>query len=142
MKIYFAWSIRWWRDDRGLYLQIISHLKQYGTVLTEHIADPDLNFDIADTEIYDADIAWLKESDLIVAEITQTSMWVWYELWIAESLWKPVLCLFDESSWKRPSAMISGNPHITLIHHDGIDDIKNSLDAYFKKWPLKNSKQK
>ncbi len=132
MKIYFAWSIRWWRDDRKLYLQIIEHLKQYGTVLTEHIADPDLNFDISDKEIYDADVAWLKNSDLIVAEITQTSLWVGYELGIAESLDKPILCLYNKNSWKRPSAMISGNSKIQLIMHEWIDDVKNHLDTYFK----------
>gem|GEM_PF-5426902 len=51
-------------------------MKQYGTVLTEHIADPDLNFDISDKEIFTADRGWLEESDVIVSDISQNSIGV------------------------------------------------------------------
>lgn len=40
--IYFCGSIRGGRDDAALYKRIIDQLKQYGDVLTEHIADPNL----------------------------------------------------------------------------------------------------
>lgn len=40
-KIYFCGSIRGGRDDRHIYVDIIKHLKEYGTVLTEHIASDD-----------------------------------------------------------------------------------------------------
>ncbi|MEM7514802.1 MAG: nucleoside 2-deoxyribosyltransferase, partial [Bacteroidota bacterium] len=42
MNIYFAGSIRGGRDDKELYLEIIQLLTEYGTVLTEHVADPSL----------------------------------------------------------------------------------------------------
>jgi len=130
MKIYYAWSIRGWRDDRDLYLQIIQYMKQYGTVLTEHIADPDLNFDISDKEIFTADRGWLEESDVIVSDISQNSIGVWYELWFGESLWKPILCLFRDQEWKRPSAMVSGNDLITLEIYKTLDEAKVILDNF------------
>ena len=37
LKIYFCGSIRGGRDDAQLYAKIISHLKSFGTVLTEHV---------------------------------------------------------------------------------------------------------
>ena len=40
--IYFCGSIRGGRDDAALYRRIIDQLKQYGDVLTEHIADPNV----------------------------------------------------------------------------------------------------
>lgn len=40
--IYFCGSIRGGRDDAALYRRVIDQLKQYGDVLTEHIADADL----------------------------------------------------------------------------------------------------
>ena len=40
--IYFAGSIRAGRTDAGLYARIVQILKQYGTVLTEHVGDPNL----------------------------------------------------------------------------------------------------
>ena len=42
MRIYFAGSIRGGRDDVQLYIKIIKQLQRYGTVLTEHVADPNL----------------------------------------------------------------------------------------------------
>ena len=42
MRIYFAGSIRGGRDDVQLYLKIVKLLQRYGTVLTEHVADPQL----------------------------------------------------------------------------------------------------
>ena len=40
--IYFAGSIRGGRTDAELYGRIINHLQRYGTVLTEHVGDPNL----------------------------------------------------------------------------------------------------
>lgn len=40
--IYFCGSIRGGRDDAALYRRIIDQLKEYGDVLTEHIADADV----------------------------------------------------------------------------------------------------
>lgn len=38
-KIYFAASIRGGRGDAPLYYRIVTILKKYGTVLTEHVGD-------------------------------------------------------------------------------------------------------
>lgn len=43
MKIYFCGSIRGGRDDVHLYQKIVRKLQSYGTVLTEHVANSDLN---------------------------------------------------------------------------------------------------
>lgn len=40
--IYFCGSIRGGRDDAPIYKRIIDQLKDYGEVLTEHIADPNI----------------------------------------------------------------------------------------------------
>lgn len=40
--IYFAGSIRAGRSDANLYAKILKELKKYGTVLTEHVGDPNL----------------------------------------------------------------------------------------------------
>ena len=43
MKIYFSGSIRGGRDDAKIYHQIITYLKNFGEVLTEHIGDSSLD---------------------------------------------------------------------------------------------------
>ncbi len=42
MNIYFCGSIRGGRQDVAIYQQIVGCLKTYGTVLTEHVAFPEL----------------------------------------------------------------------------------------------------
>ena len=40
--IYFAGSIRAGRSDAVLYSRIVQELKKYGTVLTEHVGNPNI----------------------------------------------------------------------------------------------------
>lgn len=42
MNIYFCGSIRGGRQDVAIYQQIVACLKEYGAVLTEHVAFPEL----------------------------------------------------------------------------------------------------
>ncbi len=111
MKIYFAGSITGGRQDQALYLEAINLLSNYGEVLTEHIGDAVIAVTgetIGAEAIFKRDVAWLEQSDVVVAEVTQVSMGVGYELGIAEKLGKKVLCLYRPSD-KRISAMIAGN---------------------------------
>lgn len=78
MKIYFSGSISGGRGDQALYLEIITLLKHYGEVLTEFIGDGTLTHmgitTLTPVEIYTKDTNWLKECDVVVAEITTPSL--------------------------------------------------------------------
>jgi nucleoside 2-deoxyribosyltransferase len=118
MKIYFAGSIRGGRDDEQLYRELIAELQQMGTVLTEHIAHPrDLELGMTDREIYDRDMAWLAEADVVVAEVTTPSLGVGYELASAEGLGKPIICLFRPSLGRSLSAMLAG-PGMMVVEYE------------------------
>ena len=73
-SIYFAGSISGGRGDAGIYRQIIELLGLYGTVLTEHVGSSDLSESgepvKPSDEIYEEDMAWLAEADVLVAEVT------------------------------------------------------------------------
>lgn len=135
MKIYFAGSIRGGRDDKELYLEIINLLGKYGKVLTEHVGDKTLSAlgeDGPDDEyIYKRDMAWLNESDIIVAEVTTPSLGVGYEIGKAEEK-KPILCLYRTQDGKRISAMISGNKSLQVETYTSIQDIEAILEKFFK----------
>ena len=51
-KVYFCGSIRGGRDDAELYKRIIEQIKQYGTVLTEHVGKHDIEEDELETGSY------------------------------------------------------------------------------------------
>ena len=118
MKIYFAGSIRGGREDKELYLSIIDELRKYGTVLTEHVSNKNLT-DQGEVEftveyIFDRDVSWLKECDIVVAEVTIPSLGVGYEIGLAESVNKPIVCFYRQLEGKSLSARISGNKLIRL----------------------------
>ncbi len=124
MKIYFAGSIRAGRDDQELYHRLIQGLQQHGQVLTEHVGDPGLtqwgDDGPSDQAIYDRDMAWLADADLVVAEVSTPSLGVGYELGRAVALGKPVLCLYREQDGRRLSAMVSGNPQVVLAEYKAV----------------------
>lgn len=134
MKIYFAGSIRGGRGDAQLYKQIIELLGQYGEVLTEHIGDESLTSAGSTMEpqyIFEQDTDWLREADVIVAEVTTPSLGVGYEIGLAESLEKRILCLYREQEDSQVSAMILGNRNLSIAQYESITDIENYLQDYF-----------
>lgn len=136
MKIYFAGSIRGGRDDKELYFSIIKLLQEYGQVLTEHIGDENLaqigEIGFSDSEIFIRDMDWVRESDLIVAEVTQPSLGVGYEIGQAEAMGKRIICLCREQEGRRLSAMISGNNKLEVVRYEKKEDLDGIFLSKFK----------
>jgi len=134
MKIYFAASIRGGRDYVRDYKIIISQLSTYGKVLNEHIADDKLDDqgeNISETAIFERDTGWLRESDIIVAEVTQPSLGVGYEIALGESLGKRIICLFKQQSGNL-SAMIKGNRKLEVLEYKSVDELPAILKQVFQ----------
>ncbi|MQS88211.1 nucleoside 2-deoxyribosyltransferase [Companilactobacillus mishanensis] len=119
MKIYFAGSIRGGRENVEIYRELIEFLNQNNEVLTKHIGDKDLSVDgqteLSDAEIRKRDIDWMKEADLVIAETSNPSLGVGYELAYAEKINKPVLILHNKRT--KLSAMINGTEYFKDINY-------------------------
>ena len=135
MKIYFAGSIRGGRDYQEFYADIIKQLSEYGEVLTEHIGSEELSSQgeagYTDRQIFNRDIAWIEEADVIVAEVTSPSLGVGYELGKSECLGKKVLCLFNARNESPLSAMIAGNDNFQVKSYRKMSDVKQILESFF-----------
>ncbi len=131
MNIYFAGSITGGRDHAAIYPAIIALLRQHGTVLTEHVGRQALDgageTALHAREIFARDVHWIDASDLVVAEVTTPSLGVGYELGRAEARGIPVIALFDETSPRRLSAMVSGNPHHIVIRYTTPEGLLDAL---------------
>ena len=136
MKIYFSGSIRGGRNDAELYKKIISYLKTKGEVLTEHIGNISLSSEgqihIKDTTIHDQDMDFLLDSDIVIAEVTNPSLGVGYEIGRAIENHKRVVCFYRPRSTSKLSAMISGSRDIEVIEYDTIESATLSIDRIFK----------
>ena len=124
MKIYFAGSIRGGRKDAKLYRKVIAALKEKHQVLTEHVGDLSLSIveDKGDKAIYEQDTAWLRECDVVVAECTQVSLGVGYELAYAEAHNKEVH-IFYRPNETQLSAMLSGNEYFKIHRYNSVDEL-------------------
>ena len=131
MKIYFAGSIRGGRTDAELYQRMIAYIQRQHTVLTEHVGDLSKSktegVSNRDKAIYEQDTAWLRESDLVIAECTTPSLGVGYELAYAEKYQKPVHIFYDKSRTKI-SAMLSGNSYFKLHPYRNEEELYRILD--------------
>jgi len=139
MDIFFSGSIRGGRDDATLYREIIEMLDDYGDVLTEHVGSEDVEAEeaavgLADDDIYDQDIAWLRQADAVVAEVTTPSLGVGYELGRAVAWGTPVLCLYRPDGEHDLSAMVRGNDDVTVEEYTEPAGLEPVLAGFFDRY--------
>ncbi|MBN1906150.1 MAG: nucleoside 2-deoxyribosyltransferase [Deltaproteobacteria bacterium] len=134
LKIYFAGAIRGGRDDAHIYAEIISFLNGFGEVLTEHVGDQSLteagDDGPDDRYIHDRDMVWLNQSDIVIAEVTNPSLGVGYELGSAVNMGKPILCLYRMDARQRLSAMISGSPDMKVAEYKSINEAEELIKVF------------
>lgn len=129
MKFYFAGAIRGGREKLDVFIKINELLNNHGEVLDKHVANPnvfELEKDLTLEERYTRDIEWIKECDILVAEVSTPSLGVGYEISYAESLGKRIICVYDKDI--KISAMIGGNNHLELIEYSDINDLLTKLE--------------
>jgi len=118
MNIYFAGSISGGRAYLAIYRELVAFLKEAGHLIyTEHIVDPavlDKEMQLTAQQVYERDMSWLTECDCLIAEISNPSLGVGYEVCAALTLDKLVLCLYRQGLFA--SRMLTGNtrPGLTV----------------------------
>ncbi|XP_064411493.1 5-hydroxymethyl-dUMP N-hydrolase isoform X2 [Latimeria chalumnae] len=118
-KIYFCGSICGGREDVALYGRAVRKLQRFGAVLTEHVGNPDIS------------------ERVVVAEVTQPSLGVGYEIGRAVALNKRILCLFRPLTGRVLSAMIRGAENgVQFQVCDYVEkDLERTIQEYFEKLP-------
>ena len=134
MKIYFACSISGGRNDEKAYQFMVQVLLGMGIdVPTAHIAETGIEEVDAREEprdIYERDVNWIRESGLLIAEVSTPSHGVGYEIGYALDLDKPVLCLSQKGVVV--TKMITGNPHplLTVMEYQDMAHAEEILRTY------------
>ena len=136
MKIYFAGSIRGGTEDQHLYRALIEKLRAFGQVLTEHVGNAKLTnlgeTALSDDGIFQRDVSWIHEADVIVAEVSKPSLGVGYEIGLAESLGKPVICLYRDTGEGRLSAMIAGNSKLMVHVYKDVEGAVSCVEDFLQ----------
>lgn len=118
LAIYFAGSIRGatFEGKEAVYQAIIDAIREKDDLLSEHAAVTGKPESLTDEEIYLRDINWLANSNAVIAEVSAPSLGVGYEIAVAVSFHRPILCLYKYGV--RVSAMLTGNPLVMLCCYD------------------------
>ncbi|WP_049927759.1 nucleoside 2-deoxyribosyltransferase [Halopiger goleimassiliensis] len=137
MDIFFSGSIRGGRSDVDIYARLIDVLEDHGTVLTEHVGtenvqEKEAEAGLTDDEIHDQDVAWLRQADVVVAEVTTPSLGVGYEVGRAVAWETPVHCLYRPDADHDLSAMIRGNDAVSVTEYRDPTDAVPELEAFLQ----------
>ncbi len=120
MNIYFACSITGGREFEAEYGKIVAALLADGhEIPTSHLARLDViknEHKLTPKDVYERDINWINNCDMLIAEVSVPSHGVGYEIGCpgtarqgrcALNIGKPVLCLYQKD--RKISKMITGN---------------------------------
>lgn len=135
-KVYFACSITGGRDHADTYQSIVNILKAQGLhVLSEAFADQSvkaatglgMKHGMSAAEIWNWDLDWVREAECIIAEVTQPSLGVGYEIAKAHEWNKPVLALYRPSPERKLSSMIAGSPNVTVFEYHDVNETEPAI---------------
>jgi nucleoside 2-deoxyribosyltransferase len=100
MNIYFACSITGGREFEAGYQEIVAALVADGhEIPTSHLVQSDVMENerkLTPQKVYERDINWIKNCDVLIAEVSVPSHGVGYEIGFALNIGKPVLCLYQK----------------------------------------------
>ncbi len=132
MKIYFAGSILGGRKYEKTYQMIVDYLKDCGHfVLTEHVAYPKKVLSLKGSKnLFIQDMEWLAECDLLIAEVSNPSLGVGYEIATAIQANKPVLCLYQEGVSVSNLIVDNTSENITINSYQNELELKEKIKKY------------
>ena len=138
------------RVDLDIYKEIISFLKKFGIVLTEHVAHDEKNLltddgrflennnHVTENYIYERDMNWIRESDVVIAEVSTPSLGVGYEIKAAEELGKPIICFFKKNDGKglvkKLSPIVKGNKNLKVVEYENMSQIKEHIKVFLSEF--------
>ena len=120
--IYFSGSISGGREDVGMYQHFVAALERAGhRVLAGMVTAAHVGADgetLSAQEIFDRDMQWIGEAQILVAEVSRPSIGVGYEIAAARYHFGiPVVSLYRPAFTRRCSGMIAGDRGIHLVEY-------------------------
>lgn len=134
MKVFLSGSIRGGRQMLPVYQFICGYLRRNGhEVLSWHVAHDDVEETeslMSESQIYERDMGFLRESECMIAEVSLASIGVGYEVCSAINKGIPILCVHKPDA--NVSAMILGNTNdnVTVKEYYDTEDLEVVLREF------------
>lgn len=128
MHIYYAHSIKWAHTDgERTAVQVIDYLHTLWHTVSSEEFYTNLNPHLTDKEVFSRDVWMINQSDCILANVTNPSLGVGYELGYSESLTKPIICFYQASLTSKVSFMITWNPSFQTYGISHLEELHKLL---------------
>ncbi|MBU0598675.1 nucleoside 2-deoxyribosyltransferase [Patescibacteria group bacterium] len=136
MKIFLPVSIRGGREHLNIYKFIVEYLEKNGhQILNRHVIHDNVlerENVLNPKEIHSRDKQWVKESDIVISEVTMPSLGAGIELGYAIMLKKPTHALYKKEAENDVSMMIRGNDKLLSYPYSNKKDIVKILNQILK----------
>ncbi len=137
MKVYFGFTVAGNRSSLETARGMVRCLEELGhQVLTRHLVDDDARAadrKLGPQAVYQRDMAWLRECDLFIAEVSGSSFGLGFEAgYLLGATTKKVMLLYSVSETFNISFMITGNAHpkCTLVPYSSLAEAEAYLRAH------------
>lgn len=135
MKIFFTGSVRSGRENQPQFEYIVQELRKHGTVYWQHIAFETLpqhgETSLSSKDILKREKQEINNSDIVIAEVSSASLWVWYLLAYASSQGKKIIALHNNTSELSLSAIIKWDQNIEVLQYLDKDDFLAQCAHFF-----------
>ena len=131
MKIYYGFTVAGDRSSVTTARSIVAMLEAVGhVVLTKHLVEDDA-WDkdrlITAQQVYQRDLRWLTECDLLMAEVSGSSFGLGFETgYLLGATDKDAVLFYRREVEKKISLLITGNAHprCTLLPYSDVQEIE------------------
>ncbi len=139
MKIYFGFTVAGDRSALETARGMVRCLEELGhQVLTRHLVDDDARAadrKLGPQAVYQRDMAWLRECDLFIAEVSGSSFGLGFEAgYLLGAKTKKVILFYSVNEKDNISFMITGNAHANcaLVPYSSLAEAEAHLKAHIK----------
>lgn len=138
-QVYFSCSITGGRQDQPVYDMLTRAMLEAGyQVPTAHLASADildLEAVVEPHDVFERDVAWVRGSQAVVAEVSTPSHGVGYEIALALQQGIPVLCCYRAGG--RVSKMITGNddPNLSVMSYQSGTELVQGVLSFLQRLP-------
>jgi hypothetical protein len=136
MKIYFGFTVAGDRSGLETARTIVALLESMGhEVLTRHlVADNAWELDraLGPQAVYERDMRWLAECDLLIAEVSGSSFGIGYEIgYLLAGGNRRAILFYRAEAGHRISLLIRGNTHprCSVLEYSAVSEVEDFLRA-------------
>ena len=130
-KVYFACSIKGGGDKSDI-PKIAKLIRRHAQIISEafleDIYKPE-GSPLPKEQIWRRDLDWIEAADLMIADVSNPSLGVGYEIAKAEEWGKPILCIYKKQD-RNLSAMISGSSSISVVEYQSPEDLDQAIKNF------------